>query len=133
MGIHFVCHHCSFALHVKDFQAGKRGKCPQCKGSFRIPDNDASYSTAIEDGPDNPEVIKIKEAFEKDHGLNSVKLGKMSSDPVSIAKDSNCPAEDADSNCPARDSRTYVNAMRPAASCVVICCMARTREERIAT
>ena len=56
MGIHFVCHHCSFALHVKDFQAGKRGKCPHCKGSFRIPDTDASYSTAIDGGPDNPEV-----------------------------------------------------------------------------
>ena len=58
MGIHFVCHHCSFALHVKDFQAGKRGKCPHCKGSFRIPDNDASYSTAIDGEPDSVSVAK---------------------------------------------------------------------------
>ena len=47
MGIHFVCHLCSYALHVKDFQAGKRGKCPNCKGSFRIPATDASYSSAV--------------------------------------------------------------------------------------
>ena len=47
MGIHFVCHLCSYALHVKDFQAGKRGKCPNCQGSFRIPATDASYSSAV--------------------------------------------------------------------------------------
>ena len=102
MGIHFVCHHCSFGLHVKDFQAGKRGKCPHCKGSFRIPDTDASYSTAIDVGVDNPEVAKVKEAFEKEPGLNIVTLGKVSADSVSIAEDSSCPAE---------DSRTYVNSV----------------------
>lgn len=37
MGIRFRCHHCEFELHVKDFQAGKRGKCPECKGRFRVP------------------------------------------------------------------------------------------------
>ena len=102
MGIHFVCHHCSFALHVKDFQAGKRGKCPHCKGSFRIPDTDASYSTAIDGEPDNPQVAKIKEAFGKDPSLNSVALGKVSSNSVSVAEQSNGPAE---------DTRTYVNSV----------------------
>ena len=66
MGIHFVCHLCSYALHVKDFQAGKRGKCPNCNGSFRIPFADASYSFALEDGPDNPSVMKVREAFQKE-------------------------------------------------------------------
>lgn len=58
MGIHFVCHLCSFGLHVKDFQAGKRGKCPNCQGSFRIPTSDASYSFAIDDGSGNSAVAQ---------------------------------------------------------------------------
>lgn len=44
MGIHFRCHHCEHELHVKDFQAGKRGRCPECKGKFRIPPTDAPHS-----------------------------------------------------------------------------------------
>lgn len=48
MGIRFRCHHCEKQLHVKDFQAGKRGKCPKCKESFRIPENDADYSLSLE-------------------------------------------------------------------------------------
>ncbi len=66
MGIHFVCHLCSYALHVKDFQAGKRGKCPNCNGSFRIPSADASYSFALDDGPENPSVMRVREAFQKE-------------------------------------------------------------------
>ncbi|MBX3422049.1 MAG: hypothetical protein KF752_10900 [Pirellulaceae bacterium] len=37
MGIRFQCHRCGHGLHVKDFQAGKRGRCPQCGGSLQIP------------------------------------------------------------------------------------------------
>ncbi len=47
MGIRFCCHHCNHALHVKDFQAGKRGRCPACQGPFRIPLRDADVSLAI--------------------------------------------------------------------------------------
>lgn len=49
MGIRFHCHHCNHGLHVKDFQAGKRGKCPSCQGSFRVPQRDASFSLSIEE------------------------------------------------------------------------------------
>lgn len=49
MGIRFACHHCSHAIHVKDFQGGKRGKCPECGQSFRIPLQDATYSLAIDE------------------------------------------------------------------------------------
>lgn len=45
MGIRFQCHHCGHQLHVKDFQAGKKGRCPACQGSFRIPPSDAQYSS----------------------------------------------------------------------------------------
>lgn len=48
LGIRFRCHHCEKQLHVKDFQAGKRGKCPKCKASFRIPKHDADYSLSLE-------------------------------------------------------------------------------------
>ncbi len=44
MGIRFHCHHCRYELHVKDFQAGKRGRCPECQGKFRIPPQDAELS-----------------------------------------------------------------------------------------
>ncbi|MEZ6078750.1 MAG: GYF domain-containing protein [Pirellulaceae bacterium] len=44
MGIRFRCHHCETELHVKDFQAGKRGRCPECQGKFRIPPADAPHS-----------------------------------------------------------------------------------------
>ncbi len=44
MGIRFQCHHCGHPLHVKDFQAGRKGRCPECKGQFRIPLTDAQFS-----------------------------------------------------------------------------------------
>lgn len=49
MGIRFSCHMCNHPLHVKDYQAGKRGKCPKCQGSFRVPAKDADFSLAVED------------------------------------------------------------------------------------
>lgn len=49
MGIRFRCHLCEFELHVKDFQGGKRGRCPECRGKFRIPDADAPHSLALEE------------------------------------------------------------------------------------
>lgn len=49
MGIRFRCHHCETELHVKDFQAGKRGRCPECKGKFRIPLRDAAHSLEADD------------------------------------------------------------------------------------
>jgi len=48
VGIRFRCHHCESELHVKDFQAGKRGRCPECKGKFRIPVSDAEHSLPAE-------------------------------------------------------------------------------------
>ncbi|MCR9295807.1 MAG: DUF4339 domain-containing protein [bacterium] len=48
MGIRFRCHHCEHELHVKDFQAGKRGRCPQCEGRFRIPLQDSEYSLQVD-------------------------------------------------------------------------------------
>ena len=49
MGIRFSCHLCNQPLHVKDFQAGKRGKCPKCQGSFRVPPSDSEFSLAIDE------------------------------------------------------------------------------------
>ena len=53
MGIRFRCHHCETELHVKDFQAGKRGRCPHCDGAFRIPLEDAPHS--LDSQPKSPE------------------------------------------------------------------------------
>lgn len=84
MGIHFVCHHCSYALHVKDFQAGKRGKCPNCKGSFRIPANDSPYSSAIEDSSESSAVTNLRNAFQQASNKVSGKQDQ-SSDSIAIA------------------------------------------------
>lgn len=48
MGIRFACHHCNYSLHVKDFQGGKRGRCPECKEPFRIPLQDAAHSLELD-------------------------------------------------------------------------------------
>lgn len=48
MGIRFNCHLCNHPLHVKDFQANKRGKCPSCQGSFRVPSKSAEYSIPLD-------------------------------------------------------------------------------------
>ncbi|MFM8573644.1 MAG: DUF4339 domain-containing protein, partial [Pirellula sp.] len=58
MGIRFSCHMCNQPLHVKDFQAGKRGKCPQCQGSFRVPAKDADFSLAVEESAAIPVTAK---------------------------------------------------------------------------
>lgn len=50
MGIRFKCHQCGHDLHVKDFQAGKRSKCPNCSIRFRIPNESAATSIAVADG-----------------------------------------------------------------------------------
>lgn len=49
MGIRFRCHHCESELHVKDFQGGKRGRCPECRGKFRIPTSDAPHSLEVDE------------------------------------------------------------------------------------
>jgi|694.fasta_scaffold04236_11 hypothetical protein len=51
MGIRFACHACKRPLHLKDFQAGKRGKCPDCGVRFRIPSADQPFSIPLEDAP----------------------------------------------------------------------------------
>lgn len=49
MGIRFRCHLCRAELHVKDYLAGKRGRCPECRGSFRIPAKDSEFSLRPDD------------------------------------------------------------------------------------
>lgn len=48
MGIRFRCHHCGHELHVKDFQGGKRSKCPECETRFRIPVATAERSIPLD-------------------------------------------------------------------------------------
>ena len=48
MGIRFRCHQCGHELHVKDFQGGKRSKCPECETRFRIPLESAERSIPLD-------------------------------------------------------------------------------------
>lgn len=60
MGIRFSCHMCNHPLHVKDYQAGKRGKCPKCQGSFRVPAKDSDFSLAVEESAAIPVTAKSR-------------------------------------------------------------------------
>ncbi|MCA9192219.1 MAG: DUF4339 domain-containing protein [Planctomycetales bacterium] len=62
MGIRFRCHHCQHELFVKDFLAGKRGKCPECQGSFRVPESDAQFSEEILRQKSEPDQIESQSA-----------------------------------------------------------------------
>ncbi len=57
MGIRFRCHACNEPLHVKFFQAGKRGRCPQCQMRFRVPNEDSEFSIPLESS--NRELGKV--------------------------------------------------------------------------
>lgn len=50
MGIRFRCHICDERLHVKFFQAGRKGRCPHCHSRFRIPNEDSDFSIPLEAG-----------------------------------------------------------------------------------
>jgi phage FluMu protein Com len=82
MGIHFACHHCNHSLHVKDFQGGKRGRCPECKSPFRIPLKDTSHSLALDDSAVNPEAMLTFSTPSK-----TAKTSKKSSSAISIETD----------------------------------------------
>ena len=82
MGIHFACHHCNHSLHVKDFQGGKRGRCPECKAPFRIPLKDASHSLALDDSPVNPDAMLTFSTSSR-----TAKTSKKSSSAISIETD----------------------------------------------
>ncbi len=49
MGIRFRCHHCEHELNLKEFQAGRRAKCPACSGRFRVPTSSAEFSQPLDD------------------------------------------------------------------------------------
>lgn len=89
MGIRFRCHHCEYELHVKDFQAGKRGRCPECKGKFRIPDADAATSLALDEEaavpPNQSENSKTKQQVEPDKHV-AQRPAKSKASAQSVAK-----------------------------------------------
>jgi hypothetical protein len=49
VGIRFRCHHCEHELNLKNFQAGRRARCPACSGRFRVPTTSCDFSTPLED------------------------------------------------------------------------------------
>lgn len=49
MGIRFRCHHCEHELNLKEFQAGRRARCPACSGRFRVPTSSADFSDPLDD------------------------------------------------------------------------------------
>lgn len=75
MGIRFRCHYCEHELHVKDFQAGKRGRCPQCSGRFRIPTTDSLHS------------LPLEPAIRGQNGVSSEESVEATSETTSLVKE----------------------------------------------
>ncbi len=55
MGIRFQCHQCQHSMHVKDFLAGKKSRCPTCQTRFRIPASGEARSLPVgsDESPDD--------------------------------------------------------------------------------
>lgn len=77
MGIRFHCHHCRYELHVKDFQASKRGRCPECQGKFRIPPHDAELSLEV----DSPAPLLVTTASTPNPTTRVVKSSGTAQEP----------------------------------------------------
>ncbi|QEG41459.1 GYF domain-containing protein [Roseimaritima ulvae] len=54
MGVRFACHACGQRLNIKSELAGRRGKCPGCGVRFRIPTEDAEFSTPLPEKNSSP-------------------------------------------------------------------------------
>ncbi len=48
MGIQFRCFECEHAFNVKDFQGGKKAKCPTCSTLLRVPLETTDYAIRVE-------------------------------------------------------------------------------------
>lgn len=60
MGIRFRCHHCEHEMNLKNFQAGKRARCPECSNRFRVPNESRDFSLPLEE--DEAELAAVKNA-----------------------------------------------------------------------
>ncbi|HBE72195.1 MAG TPA: hypothetical protein DDW52_29015 [Planctomycetaceae bacterium] len=93
MGIRFACHECGYQLHVKDFQAGRRGKCPKCQVRFRIPTADAPKSFPVSDNQPEDE-DSARELQSKPTTKPGLKLPSNPSEVQTLSQD---PAGESDS------------------------------------
>jgi len=46
--IHFQCKHCGHPVRIPDAHAGKRGRCPACKGIVTVPHGEAEAAAGDE-------------------------------------------------------------------------------------
>jgi serine/threonine protein kinase/DNA-directed RNA polymerase subunit RPC12/RpoP len=61
--IAFACSHCGQKLSVKPELAGKKAKCPRCRGSFRIPQTQNVFEAATLPPAHTPRIDGGDEAF----------------------------------------------------------------------
>ena len=103
MGIRFRCHHCEHELHVKDFQGGKRGRCPECQGRFRVPASDAEHSLALEEDVTLVSPAKERENTQRAHAAQTSPASRTTSSklakprqPTSREQPENAPSVRSD-------------------------------------
>ncbi len=82
MGIRFKCHACGHDLHVKDFLAGKRSKCPACEIRFRIPNQSAEFSIPLPDQSITGDTV-LGEPAVSETGLNDALSAAARREPAS--------------------------------------------------
>lgn len=82
MGIRFRCFRCQHSLNVKDFQAGRKTRCPECDTRFRIPMQDQEYAIPLEgsqasEGVDEREPVAASPGSVKPRAVPQASLGRV--------------------------------------------------------
>ena len=90
MGIRFRCHQCGHELHVKDFQGGKRSRCPECETKFRIPPQSADYSIPLDNSQQTATAIASNSQSAANSALGGSTTGTL---PSMLAGSSSIAAE----------------------------------------
>lgn len=114
MGLKFLCHHCNEPMHVKNFLAGKRGKCPNCNQSIRIPEEGEEYSRPVTRTEDVAGIAESsQEATEARSSTKSAVVAKSISGDSAVASGTKSPDRDIRSESAKGESPTATNTSPP--------------------
>ena len=110
MGIRFRCHQCGHELHVKDFQGGKRSKCPECDTRFRIPLETGLRSIPLDNSADNSPGNSPGNSQPGGSAASSVSAGTTSAVAIGTLAAESSVAKPSSGDCePEVDSQTDVS------------------------
>ncbi len=78
MPIRYKCQNCGATLKIKDELAGKQGKCPKCRTSFRIPKKSDEQPSSEQDGAKKKSGPRLSQEEEEAFRHLTAELGPAS-------------------------------------------------------